>query len=294
VRVNPRIWTKVTVRVPPEREDPVSDFLTTLTERGVCIRAESGLSVIDAFLEPGDSENNLLQIEKQLNDLMLMELLPEGTRHELEELPEEDWMAVFRSQHTTVRISDRLVIRPTWCDPTGDHEVVLDPGLAFGTGSHATTRMCLVLLDEGIGDHAPEQMFDLGTGSGILAIAGAYLGVRNILAVDIDDMSTTVAWNNVQNNHVEDRVRVAEGGIETAEGLYDLITANLSASLLKRLASGMAEHLKSGGLIIISGFLEDESTEVMEAFTRCSLKVERVMNEKVWVAALLVSPIGND
>jgi len=292
--MNPRIWTKVTVRVPPEREDPVSDFLTTLTGRGVCIRAESGLSVIDAFLEPGDSENNLLQIEKQLNDLMLMELLPEGTRHELEELPEEDWMAVFRAQHTIVRISDRLVIRPTWCDPTGDQEVVLDPGLAFGTGSHATTRMCLELLDEGIGDQAPERMFDLGTGSGILAIAGAYLGVRNILAVDIDEMSTTVASSNVQNNHAEDRVRVAEGGIETAEGLYDIVTANLSASLLKRLALGMADHLEPGGLLIISGFLEDESAEVMEAFTRRGLKVERIMNDKVWVAALLVSPIGSE
>ena len=292
--MNQRIWTQVTVKVPPEREDPVSDFLTTLTGRGVCIRAESGLSVIDAFLEPGESEDHLLRIEKQLSDLVEMKLLPEDSRYEIGELPEEDWMAVFRSQHTTVRISDRLVIRPTWCTPTGDLEVVLDPGLAFGTGSHATTRMCLVLLDDIIGHQAPERMFDLGTGSGILAIAAAYLGIGDVLAVDIDSMAVSVACENVQNNNADDRVRVAEGGMEAAEGLYGIITANLSASLLKRLALNMAEHLKPGGWLIISGFLEDESAEVMEAFTHSGLKVERIMNEKVWVAALLVSPIGNE
>ncbi len=294
MKMNQRIWTQVTVRVPPEREDPVSDFLTTLTGRGVCIRAESGLSVIDAFLEPDESEDHLLRIEKQLSNLVQMKLLPEGSRYEIEELPEEDWMAVFRSQHTTVHISDRLVIRPTWCTPTGDQEIVIDPGLAFGTGSHATTRMCLVLLNDCIGDQAPERMFDLGTGSGILAIAGAILGVGDVLAVDIDSMAAAVAYDNVQNNNADDRIRVAEGGIETAEGLYGIITANLSASLLKRLASNMAEHLKPDGLLIISGLLEDESEEVMEAFTRCGLRVERIMNEKVWVAALLVSPIGNE
>jgi ribosomal protein L11 methyltransferase len=268
-------------------EDPISDFLTTLTGRGVCIRTESGSSAIDAFLEPGDSEDKLLRIEKQLSDLVEMGLLPEDTRYDLKELPEEDWMAVFRSQHTTVRISPRLVVRPTWCDPSGGHEIVLDPGLAFGTGSHATTRMCLVLMDECIDDSPPRRMFDLGTGSGILAIAGAYLGIADILAVDIDPMATAVACGNVHDNKADDRVTVVEGGMETAEGLYDLITANLSASLLKRLASNMAKHLRPGGLLIISGLLEDESGEVMDAFTRCGLKVERVMNEKVWVAALL-------
>ena len=288
------IWTQVTITVPPAMEDSLADFLTTLTGRGVCLREEGGFSIIDSFLAPGDAEDHLLWIEKHLSDLAQMGLLPEGSRQEVKDLPEEDWMAVFRSQHTTVRISDRLVIRPTWCDSTGDHEVVLDPGLAFGTGSHVTTRMCLELLDQCIGDHAPGRMFDLGTGSGILAIAGAYLGIGDILAVDIDTAAVEVASRNVQSNSVDDRIRVVEGGIETAEGLYDIITANLSASLLKRLASNMAQHLNTGGNLIISGILEDEKTAVLEAFTRCGLRTERIMNEKIWVAALLVSFTENE
>jgi ribosomal protein L11 methyltransferase len=137
-------------------------------------------------------------------------------------------------------------------------------------------------------------MFDLGTGSGILAIAGAYLGIRDILSVDIDTVAVDVAYRNAQSNNVDDVIEVMEGGIETAEGLYDIITANLSASLLKRLAPNMAQHLKTGGNLIISGILEDEKIAVLEAFTRCGLRTERVMNEKVWVAALLVSPERNE
>ena len=288
------IWTKVTLIVPPTLEDPLSDFLTTLTGKGVCINQADGGSTIEAYLSPGKREDHLLRIGNLLESFIQMDALPHDFKYEQQEVPEEDWMEVFRSQHTTVRISDRLVIRPTWCDPTGDHEVVLDPGLAFGTGSHVTTRMCLELLDQCVDDQAPGRMFDLGTGSGILAIAGAYLGIRDILSVDIDTVAVDVAYRNAQSNNVDDVIEVMEGGIETAEGLYDIITANLSASLLKRLAPNMAQHLKTGGNLIISGILEDEKTAVLEAFTRCGLRTERVMNEKVWVAALLVSPTENE
>lgn len=281
------IWTKVTVKVPPSLEDSLADFLTTLTRRGVCIQqAESG-SVVEAYMAPEHREDHLLRTKNLLEAFVQMGILSEGYHFELEEVLEKDWMEVFRSQHKTVRISDRLVVRPTWCDPTGDHEVVLDPGLAFGTGSHPTTRMCLVLLDKVTGSQAPTRLFDLGTGSGILAIAGAFLGIEDILAVDIDAMAFDVATRNVKNNSVSDHVRIVEGSIDKAVGLYEIITANLSASLLKNLATAIAEHLAPGGSLIISGFLEDEEKQVTEAFTNCGLRVERIMNEKLWVAALL-------
>lgn len=288
-----RIWTHLTVKVPQAMEDPLADFLAVLTGRGVCLREEAGLSIIDAYIQPGEAEDQLLRLRKHLDDLIDMGLLPEGTRFEMEDLPEEDWMAVFRSQHTTIRVSGRLVIRPTWCEPTCEHEVVLDPGMAFGTGSHATTRMCLTLLDQSIGIPPPGTMFDLGTGSGILAIAGAYLGIPKVLAVDIDAVAVQVAANNVLDNHVEDRVRVVEGGVKAAEGLYDLVTANLSASLLKKLAPDISGCLTPSGSLIISGILEKEAAEVLEAYTLCGLKAGKVLKDKVWAAALLVFPDGS-
>jgi ribosomal protein L11 methyltransferase len=166
--------------------------------------------------------------------------------------------------------------------------------MAFGTGSHVTTRMCLALLDECIADQIPERMFDLGTGSGILAIAGACLGIRDVLAVDIDPMAIEVASRNVQSNSVDDLIRVVEGGIETAEGPYDIVAANLSASLLKRLAAKIAEHLKPGGSLIISGILEEEWAGVKDAFETEGLAEKEVLKEKVWVAAILVSPMENE
>ena len=284
------IWTHVIVKVPQAMEDALADFLTILTGRGVCLREEAGLSIIDAYIQPEEAEDQLIRLEKHLEELVKMGMLPEGTRFELEDLPAEDWMAVFRSQHKTIRISDRLVIRPTWCEPTRDNEIVLDPGMAFGTGSHATTRMCLTLLDESIAAEPPETMFDLGTGSGILAIAGAYLGIPRVLAADIDTVAVQISARNVLDNHLEGRIRVVEGGVTAAEGLYDLITANLSASLLKRLSSDITGCLAPEGGLIISGLLEREEKEVLEAFNRLGLTTGKVLEEKGWAAALLQRP----
>ena len=287
-------WTQVTVSVPKALEDPLADFLATLTGRGVRIREGISTSLIDAYLSPEVMENQLILIERHLFDLVQMGLLPEGTLYEVEDLPEEDWMAVFRSQHTTVRISDRLVIRPTWCDPVNGQEIVLDPGMAFGTGSHPTTRMCLLLLDRIARTQSPQRMFDLGTGSGIFAIAGARLGIKDILAVDIDPVSVDVAARNITANAVSDRIRVLVGSVESAEGRYDVIAANISAPLLKKLAHPLVRHLKPGGHIILSGIFEDEWEGIRGAYEGEGLAEEEVLVDKVWVAALLALPTGNE
>jgi ribosomal protein L11 methyltransferase len=280
-------WRQVTVQIPVQMEDAVSDFLTTLTGRGVCLREEKDETVIDAFLNPSAGEDQILVIQRFVDSLVSGGNLPDKTGIRIREVSEEDWMSVFRSQHTTIRISDRLVIRPTWCDPAGEKDLVLDPGMAFGTGSHPTTRMCLELLDGIIDDNSTGRMFDLGTGSGILAMAGARLGIEEILAVDNDPIAVEAAGGNVRENDLCSIIRVEEGGAEKAEGVYDVITANLSASPLRRLCEQIVEHLAPAGCLIISGLTSGEKGAVVDSFQRLGLNAVRSKEEDTWVAVLL-------
>jgi ribosomal protein L11 methyltransferase len=282
-----RIWKKITMRVSPNLADSLADYITVLTGRGVCFREEGDEVTVDAYLDPENSEDHIGRLQLWIDDLTAAGELSPDTVMKVTEVPEEDWMSMFRAQHKTVRISDRLLVRPTWCEPEDGAEVVLDPGLAFGTGDHWTTRMCLVLLDDVVDEKVPERMLDLGTGSGILAIAGAFLGVGEVLASDIDPVAVEVAAANADDNGVSDRVRVVEGGVEAAEGVYGIVTANLSASLLKRLCAAISQTLAPSGKLIISGFMTGEQEEILGHFAKCGLKVVQVLTGDVWGAALL-------
>lgn len=280
------IWKHVTVRVPAQMLDAVSDFLATLTGRGVCTREEKSASLIDAYLDPENAEEQITFIKRFAEDLHDSGNIVHEIEIQVSEIPEEDWMSVFRSQHRPVRISERLVVRPTWCDPVGHDDMVLDPGMAFGTGSHFTTRICLELLD-GLPDFpANSRMLDLGTGSGILAIAGAFLGFSDILAVDIDPVAVEVATGNVRDNNTGNVVRVEEGSIERAKGVYEVITANLSGSLLVKLAENICPHLADGGRLVTSGIMANEKEDVITSFSHCRLETVMIKEEDVWVAVL--------
>lgn len=280
------LWKQVTVKVPTQMMDAACDFLVTLTGRGVCTREEEGAVIIDAYLGPENDEDRILLIQRFMDDLAEQGSLDEESSLRVIEVPEEDWMSVFRSQHGPVHISGRLVIRPRWCDPVGPDDLVLDPGMAFGTGSHFTTRICLELLDSLPKPPANSRMFDLGSGSGILAIAGAFLGWDDILAVDIDPVAVEVAVANVKDNNFENVVNVMEGGIERAEGVYSVITANLSGSLLVKLAGRVSPHVSVGGHLIASGIMAGEREDVVASFNRCGLKTVSIKEEDVWVGVL--------
>jgi ribosomal protein L11 methyltransferase len=285
--MSPKIWKKVSITIPNRLTDPLADYLTVLTGRGVCYQEDGGVVTVEAYLDPVDGEDHLLHVRSWVDDLAAAGEIPPDTELTIAEVPEEDWMSVFRTQHKTVRISERLVVRPSWCQPSGDSEIVLDPGLAFGTGSHWTTKMCLVLLDRVLADKMTSRMFDLGTGSGILAIAGAFLGVAEVLASDIDPVAVEVTARNAANNGVADKVIAVEGGVEVADGTYGIVAANLSASLLKRLGMEIASTLDEEGVLIISGFMTSERDDVLNSFEKSGLVNEEVLEEDVWCAALL-------
>lgn len=171
----------------------------------------------------------------------------------------------------------------------GETVIQVDPGMAFGTGQHPTTAMCLRLLEElarpGV------SVLDLGSGSGILGIAAARLGAARVLALDIDPQAVKATGENAAINGVTTIIEPREGPLEAAGGeTFDMIVANISGLTLERLAGDLAASLNAGGLLIASGFLEDAVEGLRRAFEGAGLRVERVLEEGVWRAIVARRP----
>ena len=208
-------------------------------------------------------------------------------------VPQRDWRTAWHEHFGIVRIraGRGIAIRPPHLayEPS-DGEVVIDlaPGLAFGTGQHQSTRLALALLAEAMAEHTARNVLDLGTGSGILAVAAAKLGAETVTAVDIDPIAVEAARDAARRNGVAHRVQVLEGSVP-AGAQYDLVLANLTADLLQGLAEEIAAAAASGGRVIVSGFLTARSGEVVEALAQVGLRVVRTRIEDEWSAALAVA-----
>jgi len=220
-------------------------------------------------------------------------------------LREEDWRDSWKRYFRPQRIGRRLLIKPSWATykvTAADTVIEIDPGMAFGTGQHPTTAMCLRALEDrlrpartgpdgppsGGGRLAGDAVLDLGTGSGILAIAAARLGAGRVLALDVDPQAVKAARENAARNVVGDTVEVREGALpEGARGeRFDLIVANISGVTIERLAAPFADALRGNGTLIVSGFLEDAVGGLSRLFAEAGLRVERVEAEGVWRALI--------
>jgi len=201
------------------------------------------------------------------------------------EVHEEDWANNWKQYYTTVHLTPRLVINPSWVDykAGGEEEIVitLDPGSAFGTGTHETTAMCAQWLDELLRDG--DDVLDLGTGSGILAIIAAKLGAGSVEAIDIDQVATDVASENCRLNGVE--VDVHTGVLSDAQWeQYDVIVANIIADVIVTIATDIPDRLKAEGLFITSGIIEDKADTVLSACMAAGLKPIGRTEQNGWCA----------
>jgi ribosomal protein L11 methyltransferase len=204
----------------------------------------------------------------------------------LRQIREADWAQAWKAYFKPEQIG-KVVIKPSWEEyhPTGAEVVVeLDPGMAFGTGNHPTTRLCLELLQELL--TGPVTMLDLGTGSGILAITGAKLGARLVTASDLDPVAVRAARVNVSANQVEQMVHVVEADL--LQGLtgagYDLVVANIIADIIIKVGPVIPTVLNPGGVFLASGVIAERSAEVTSILTAAGLAVERAVTRDGWVA----------
>lgn len=209
-------------------------------------------------------------------------------RVEVSMLDEEDWAENWKEYYHVTRIGQRLVIKPSWREyqpEEGDIVITLDPGMAFGTGTHATTRQCLVFLEQTV--QKGDRVLDIGTGSGILSIAAALLGAGEVLALDIDPVAVEAANRNAEDNGVKDRMQVQCQDFADFEGdAADVLTANLTGPILARFLPKIAGLIRSGGWLIAAGIGAEQWPAVQAVMQQCGLKPEQVEFEEDWVGVL--------
>src|SRR5512135_1583757 len=216
-------------------------------------------NLVNALFESNADVEGILQaccIELGLGDT---------PKHRIETLEESDWVRLTQSQFNPIRISDRLWIVPTWHEPADPDaiNIALDPGLAFGTGSHPTTRLCLRWLDANI--KGGESVLDYGCGSGILAIAAMKLGAGSTVGVDVDAQAVVASCDNAVANHVSADFYLPDG---VALGQYDVVVANILTNPLKVLAPLLAASARQGGRIVLSGILAEQAADVMRIYAQ--------------------------
>lgn len=237
------------------------------------------------------THDGLQSMKQELGGLCAMDTgIPLGTlKLEMKDVADADWAENWKKYYKPFRIGSRLVVKPTWeaysAEPD-DLIIELDPGMAFGTGTHETTSMCMELLEKHI--RSDMSVMDVGTGSGILAISAAKLGARQVLAIDIDPDAVKVAKENVALNGVENQVRVVCGDLVQGETMAcGLAVANIVADAICMLAGPLTRHLEKGGLLICSGIIREREEDVRKAVGEAGYAVVESLEKGEWVALCL-------
>ena len=233
--------------------------------------------IIHMYLEPS---------AQPAETLALIEARMEGAgipyTVELEKVEQEDWQNGWRKYYHPMEIGRHLAVVPSWQEYETDRvKLILDPGLAFGTGGHETTSLCLEALDQLV--RGGERVLDIGTGSGILAIAALKLGAAQAEGVDIDPVAVRTAGENAALNGVADRLTVLVGDLsDKASGQYQIITANIVANAIMALAPAVPGLMAEGGVFIASGIIDTRKEEVIAALQAAGLKVQEVKEKRGW------------
>lgn len=241
-------------------------------------------AVVKAYFSEEDNIEQIVETVKQkLQEIKELGLdIGEG-KVSYKKMHEEDWANNWKQYYKPVKITDKIVIKPIWEEyEKKDNELIieLDPGMAFGTGTHETTRMCIKALDKYVKPNT--TVFDVGCGSGILAIAAAKLGANHVVGVDLDPVAVDSSKENISFNDLSN-IEVLEGNLlDVVQGKADIVVANIIAEIICVLTEDVKKALNEGGLFIVSGIIHDRVEMVKEKFAECGFEVVEINKDGEW------------
>lgn len=303
-------WIEIKVITSSEAVEPVSGIFYGLDVKGVAIEdpndiinrdqgeltwdiadvsileyKDSAAVVKGYFSQEEDIEKIIEYIKDKIKELSDMGINIGQGKVITNVVYEEDWATSWKKYYKTTKISNRIVIKPKWesYDKKEDEVVIeLDPGMAFGTGTHETTIMCMEFLEKYVKDK--DVVFDIGTGSGILSIAASKLGAYKVIGVDIDEVAVDAARENVKYNDVKN-VEIRKGNLtEVIEGKADIIVANIIADIIIKLIDTIKPFLKDEGIFIVSGIINDRKQDVISKFNEAGFSIIDIKHMGEWVA----------
>ncbi|MCK1998958.1 ribosomal protein L11 methyltransferase [Paenisporosarcina quisquiliarum] len=312
-------WSELSIHTTNEAVEAVSNILHEAGASGVVIEdsEELGREREDVFgeiysLNPNDfpvdgvrvkaylAETSFLletmeEIKLAINNLTKFNIDLGHNVITVQEVDEEDWATAWKKYYHPVKISNRFTIVPTWEDyervTTDELIIELDPGMAFGTGTHPTTVMCLQALEKTV--QTASSVIDVGTGSGVLSIGAAKLGASKIHALDLDEVAVRSAIENIALNKVDDIVQVTHGNLlDNVNEQADIVVANILAEIIMTFTDDAFTIVKEGGLFITSGIIATKKEDVKDSLQQAGFEIEEVMMMEDWVTIISRKPVN--
>ena len=286
------LWFEITAQTPPALVEEVSELMRGVSPGGITL--EEAIDILGPEMGFTVRGGEPVLIRAYLPSSELGAVLTEDLRRAMAAYPavqltakpiyEQDWAVSWREFFGVVDTGDRVVIVPTWLEHEvrpGQIAIRLDPGQAFGTGHHETTRLCLSAMDELV--QPGMEVLDVGTGSGVLAITAILLGAKSVEAIDIDPIAAEVARNNCDANGIGPEVRISAGVLgEDHPGRYDLVLSNISTDANLRLAPIFGNVVRPGGLAVLSGILSPDARRAQTAMAEHGFALIGIRHERDW------------
>lgn len=287
-------WLKITIKTDPLLVESISDFLVGVIEAGVETGARDELSfgTVNGYLQKAnltqeEVDDILVQVSSYLDELAAIFNVPKPVFSSVM-IDEEDWGRNWKEHFKPFAIVPGLVIAPTWEEyrpAAGEVVITMDPGMAFGTGHHATTSLSLDFIQETLAGNGGQRLLDVGTGTGILGMAARLFGASDVLGLDNDPEAVSAAEENVRRNSLQDHMRISLAGLASLEEPYEVVVANIVHDVLISMASDLTRLTIEGGTLILSGILAGEQVaNIIAVFTAKGFQLSGQKSRQEWAA----------